>query len=239
MTNILGHPIEGFSPGFKARVKARQTPPIEVSFADVTQEIGLADLNGERSNILLTDYDNDDDLDLYIPSVVLNATPNLFRNEGGEFVPAAQSDVAEMPPPLLISIRMATQISVCPETMGPIFLRNDGAGNFTEIAEITESTVAQSDQDSKNSKPILFVDYDHDGDLDLFTAGDRVEMHRNNADGVFSDVSDQTFIPPERPGARDAGIGDFDDDGDTDLLIVMTGVALHSTQTCAKERWRR
>ena len=223
VTNILGHPIEGFSLGFKARVKARQTPPIEVSFADVTQEVGLADLNGERSNILLIDYDNDGDLDLYIPSVVLNAIPNLFRNEGGKFVPAAQigrrGDAAAF-----ADIDKDGDPDLCLfGDDGPIFLRNDGAGYFTEIAEMTESTVAQSDQDSKNSKPILFVDYDHDGDLDLFTADDRVEMHRNNADGVFSDVSDQTFIPPERPGARDAGFGDFDDDGDTDLLIVNDG----------------
>ena len=223
VTNILGHPIEEFSPGFKARVKTKQTPPIEISFADLTQEIGLADLNGERSNILLTDYDNDGDLDLYIPSVVLNATPNLFRNEGGEFVPAAQighrggtaafADIdKDGDPDLCLS-----------GDKGPIFLRNDGAGSFTEITEMTEATVAQPDQDSKNSKPTLFVDYDHDGDLDLFATDDRVEMRRNNGDGVFSDVSDQTFIPPERPGARDAGIGDFDDDGDTDLLIINDG----------------
>ena len=223
VTNILGHPIEEFSSGFKARVKAKQTPPIGMSFVNVTQEIGLADLNGERSNILLTDYDNDGDLDLYIPSVVLNATPNLFRNEGGEFVHAAQigrrGDAAAFAD---IDKDGDPDLSLSGDD-GPIFLRNDGAGSFTEITEITESAVAQSDQDSKNSKPILFVDYDHDGDLDLFTADDRVEMHRNSADGVFSDVSDQTFIPPERPGARDAGFGDFDDDGDTDLLIVNDG----------------
>ena len=53
--------------------------------------------------------------------------------------------------------------------------------------------------------------------------GNRVEMYRNNSDGIFSDVSDQTFIPSERPGARDAGFGDFDDDGDIDLLITNDG----------------
>ena len=49
VTNILGHPIEEFSPGFKARIKAKQTPPIGISFVDITQVIGLGDLNGRRS----------------------------------------------------------------------------------------------------------------------------------------------------------------------------------------------
>ena len=219
VTNILGHPIESFSSGFKARIKAKETPPIGVNFADVTQETGLDNLNGRRSKILLTDYDNDSDLDLYTTIAVLDAEPNLFRNESGKFVPAAtvgtRGDNAAFAdidkdgdPDLYLS-----------GEEGNTLLLNDGAGNFTEM---TDFGGPQSDQSPKAQirAPNLFVDYDHDGDLDLFTTGNRVEMYRNNGDGVFSDVSDQTFIPSKRPGARDAGLGDFDDDGDIDLLIA-------------------
>ena len=222
VTNILGHPIEEFSPGFKARIKAKQTPPIGANFVNVTQEVGLGDLNGRRSEILLIDYDNDSDLDLYTTSAVSDAAPNLFRNEGGKFVPtgklgrpgdtAAFTDLdKDGDPDLYLS-----------GDEGSTFLRNDGVGNFTEMMDFAG---IQSNQDSKqhDRKVILFVDYDHDGDLDLFTTNDRVEMYRNNGDGILSDVSDQTFIPSERPGARDAGIGDFDDDGDIDLLIANDG----------------
>ena len=222
VTNILGHPIEDFSPGFKARVKAKQIPPIGVNFVDVTQEVGLGDLSGRRSKILLTDYDSDGDLDLYTTSAFSNAEPDLFRNEGGKFVPAStvghRRDAATFAdidkdgdPDLYLS-----------GDDGHVLLRNDGTGNFTEI---TDFGGPQSNQDAKqqNRAAILFVDYDHDGDLDLFTTGDRVKMFRNNDDGVFSDVSDQTFLPSERPGARDVGFGDFDDDGDMDLVIVNDG----------------
>ncbi len=219
VTNILGHPIEGFSTGFRARTKAKQTPPIGANFVDVTQEIGLGNLNGKRSNILLTDYDNDGDLDLYTLPTFLATEPNLFRNEDGNFIPAAivgrRGDAAAFAdidkdgdPDLYMS-----------GDEGSAFLHNDGTGNFTEMMDFTG---IQSNQGLKQRGRVvnLFLDYDHDGDLDLFTTGAQVEMYRNNGDGVFTDVSDQTFIPLERPGARDAALGDFDDDGDIDLLIV-------------------
>ena len=222
VTNILGHPIENFSSGFKARVKAKQTPPIGANFVDVTQEIGLGDLNGKRSKILLADYDNDSNLDLYTTPADSNAEPNLFRNNSGKFISAttvgSRGDAAAFAdidkdgdPDLYLS-----------GDEGRVLLSNDGTGNFTKMTDFAGTPSDQSSKDQGRG-PSLFVDYDHDGDLDLFTTDDQVEMYRNNGDGVLSDVSDQTFIPSERPSARDAALGDFDDDGDIDLLIVNDG----------------
>ena len=223
VTNILGHPIEEFSPGFRARVTAKQTPPIGANFVDVTQEIGLSNLNGRRSNVLLTDYDNDSDLDLYTAPAILNAEPNLFRNDGGTFVPTAtighRGDAAAF-----ADIDKDGDPDLCLSgDDGHIFLRNDGMGNFTEITKMAGLEGNNQDLEQQDRETILFVDYDHDGDLDLFTTAGRMEMYRNNADGVFSDVGDQTFNPSEHPDARDAALGDFDDDGDMDLFIVNDG----------------
>ena len=220
VTNILGHPIEEFSPGFRARVKAKQTPPIGINFVDVTQKVGLGDLNGRRSQILLTDYDNDGDLDLYTTPSDINAEYDLFRNEDGKFVPAGKigrhGDTAA-----LADIDKDGDPDLCLSgAEGSVLLRNDRAGNFTEMAAFG-STQSDRSSEEQGGETILFVDYDHDGDLDLFTTGNRVAMYRNNGDGTFSDVSDQTFIPSQSDrGPRDAGFGDFDDDGDIDLLIV-------------------
>ena len=44
VTDILGHPIETFSAGFRARIIAKQSLPIAVEFVDVTEALGLADV---------------------------------------------------------------------------------------------------------------------------------------------------------------------------------------------------
>ena len=67
----------------------------------------------------------------------------------------------------------------------------------------------------------LRIDYDHDGDLDNLTVfPDRVQMHRNNGDNSFLDVSDRTFSPALDSGGRSVTSGDFDNDGDLDIIVA-------------------
>ncbi|RKZ31807.1 hypothetical protein DRQ36_00660 [bacterium] len=67
----------------------------------------------------------------------------------------------------------------------------------------------------------LFFDYDNDGWLDLFITGKApgsyATLYRNNADGTFSDVTEEAglFIN----GCDAAGFADIDLDGDIDLVI--------------------
>ena len=80
------------------------------------------------------------------------------------------------------------------------------------------------------------VDYDHDGDLDLFSGRSATTMYRNNGDGTFTDVGEQTFVVTDA-GDASAGQGfptealsaDFDDDGDIDLFVTHseTGCTLY------------
>ena len=68
VTNIFGHPIETFSPGFRTRIVAKQSPPIDVEFVDVTEQLGLANEVSpptDASGVSLIDYDGDGNLDLY------------------------------------------------------------------------------------------------------------------------------------------------------------------------------
>lgn len=68
----------------------------------------------------------------------------------------------------------------------------------------------------------LFFDLDQDGDLDLFESskeGNRV--FRNNGDGSFEEIGLETGLYSEdTENVRDAAFGDFDDDGDIDLITA-------------------
>ncbi len=68
----------------------------------------------------------------------------------------------------------------------------------------------------------LFFDLDQDGDLDLYESsneGNRV--FRNNGDGTFQEIGKETGLSVENAeNVIDAAFGDFDDDGDIDLITV-------------------
>jgi hypothetical protein len=96
---------------------------------------------------------------------------------------------------------------------GGALFRSVGGGRFRDAAGsagVAETaTVARA----------LFVDFDHDGDLDLLLATPAgTRAYRNNLDGTFSEMAAQMGIASG--GSRDVAFGDFDGDGHIDLVIV-------------------
>ena len=229
VTDILGHPIETFSQGFKARIAAEGSPPIDVEFVDVTEQLGLANVESlppDAVDISLIDYDGDGNLDLYI-----TPTGVLFRNTGGRFTSVRQFQIEE-------------RDALSPHTVAFADLDKDGTQDFLlqtlnriGIFQIDASgswrgsTLIEYEQGRTETRPLHPVDFDHDGDLDLFADG--AAMFRNNGDETFTNVGDQTFVVTDVDGPN-AGQGiptevlsaDFDDDGDIDIF------AIHSEAGC-------
>jgi predicted nucleotidyltransferase len=94
--------------------------------------------------------------------------------------------------------------------------RNDGGGTFTEVTTAGITGV--------NRGSVAWGDYDGDGDLDILLTGctdpslcsmDLAKVYRNDGDGKFTDVS----AALEKVGAGSAAWGDYDNDGDLDILI--------------------
>ena len=229
VTDILGHPIETFSPGFKARVVAKQTTPITVDFVDVTEQLGLGDVSappGTPATVSLIDYNNDGNLDLYMTS-----TGRLLRNTGERFVsvPQFQETLESHTVAFADLDKDGTQDFLLQTFDGIRYLRMDADGNWEA------SSLVQNEQTSDETGALLPVDFDHDGDLDLFSGQAGVTMYRNNGDDkgnvTFTDVSKQTFVttdadnvlPVQRTPAE-AVSADFDDDGDIDIFVTHKGI---------------
>ncbi|HEY9230228.1 MAG TPA: CRTAC1 family protein, partial [Gemmatimonadaceae bacterium] len=92
-------------------------------------------------------------------------------------------------------------------------LRNDGTGKFRDV------TGKSGISNIAGSTKALFVDLDHDGDLDLLLVGaNGLIVYRNNLDGTFADVSREMGLVSS--SARDAAFGDFDGDGRIDVVVL-------------------
>ena len=96
-----------------------------------------------------------------------------------------------------------------------LVFRNDGQGRFSEIAEGVGIRLTGADSRQAN-----WVDFDNDGDLDLFSAqrSGRNRLFRND-NGRFTDVSEGLGLDDPR---RTVGACwfDMDEDGDLDLFLA-------------------
>jgi hypothetical protein len=75
----------------------------------------------------------------------------------------------------------------------------------------------------------LWTDIDNDGDLDMFISkcsGPPCELHRNDGNGVFTDISAQAGINVTPIQTWSSAIADFDNDGDMDIIITASA-SLH------------
>lgn len=229
VTDILGHPIENFSKGFKSRVKAKLSPPIDVRFVDVSEEIlGTIPRWGKPMEVLVLDTGNDGDLELFV----------LFAPDSRDYTSLSLNENGAV-----VFVSGLFAIAEHGDASAFADIDKDGDQDWF-ILDKEEVTVVRRDRGSFSHPPVnmiedgvgaelLFVDYDHDGDLDkIYVTDNEIEVHRNNADNTFTDVTNETFLRSKPLAGIDAAFGDFDDDGDIDLFIVNStaGCTLYDNQ---------
>ncbi len=230
VTNILGHPIETFRPGFKARIAAKQSPLIDVEFVDVTEQLGLHNLILEKlRTVFLMDYDNDGNLDLCI--VVSNGVM-IYRNAGESFVPE-QVFTEDEKRHIVVAVA-----DVNKDGVQDLLLQSPRIG-IVRYKQVTDTvlevyTLVEAKPVVEQTHLLFPVDFDHDGDLDLLSGQSNITMYRNNGDEAkepFTDVSEQTFVKTDdTQHIPDAAFSaDFDDDGDIDIFMThrKTGCTLY------------
>ncbi|MFC1639828.1 CRTAC1 family protein [Gemmatimonadota bacterium] len=168
------------------------------------------------------DYDNDGDLDLFVG--FRGAPDRLYRNDGGVFVDVApEVGLANAEETRVAAwgdydrdghLDLYVGFPTAEETPNKLF-RNNGDGlSFTDVApDLGVNLIGTTRQTS-------WIDYDNDGDVDLFVAFRYQANHLfRNDDGVFTDVTELSGIGDPR---RTVGVAwfDMDVDGDLDAFVA-------------------
>lgn len=155
-------------------------------FTDVTQQAGLRREAFDK-DAFFWDYNNDGHLDLFIhswPSYAAGKTNVLYRNNGdGTF-----TDVTKSAGISLLEIDSSgayygdydndgwLDLCITYHNSPTLLYHNNGDGTFTEVSK-------EAGINGKNSGTVSFVDYDIDGDLDIFTGSSvsgNIMLYRNN-----------------------------------------------------------
>ena len=213
-------------------------------FSNVTQTSGVAKANRYYGlGVIPSDYDHDGDQDLFVAN---DETPNvLFQNQGdstfrdvgliagvayngdGDAEAGMGVDFGDYDndgDPDLYVTHFFTETNT--------LYRNEG-GRFTDVTNLARLAAPTVDLLGWGTR---FFDYDNDGLLDLFVANghvypqvDRIETGSTyrQPNQLFHNKGDGTFLPIDagpdlarKKVSRGTTFGDYDDDGDIDLLVV-------------------
>ncbi|MGI8732560.1 MAG: CRTAC1 family protein [Pyrinomonadaceae bacterium] len=216
------------------------------TFENVTQRAGLNDPSSKSLGVALLDFDNDGWLDLFVAN---DTEPNkLYRNNhNGTFTDAAIAagvafseagtpragmgvDAADYDGSGRQSVVIGNFTN---ESMA--LYHNEGSGLF--IDEASKSGIGRMSAQSLTFA-CFFFDYDLDGLLDIFAANGHVSddisvvqpnvkyaqpphLFRNKGKKKFEEATAKLGRALQRAiVGRGAAYGDFDSDGDLDLLIT-------------------
>lgn len=112
----------------------------------------------------------------------------------------------------------------CHDVAPNCYYLNDGAGNLT-FYQSTVTPGAFSIGAVGGNYSTLFTDFDNDGDSDVFISkcsGPPCELHRNDGNGVYTDISAIAQINVTPIQTWSSAIADYDNDGDMDIIITAS-----------------
>lgn len=224
---------------------------IKVRFVDVTEKAGLITKSAPASDDLpswlgpgacFLDYDNDGLIDIFLPDNGKEGGMSLYHNLGnGKFEDVTRR--SGLDPNLHASSCTAGDYDndgaadlAVTDGSRILLLHNEKDGSFKDVAEVAGLRKAD---EVHVIKGLTFVDYDHDGDIDLYATGpgglanqlsnstkaptviaavrSRSTMWRNNGNGTFNDVSSEIGL--DVSGLNAIGT-DFNNDRAVDLVVT-------------------
>jgi Tfp pilus assembly protein PilF len=237
---VPGRPVLTFNPTYLIGLRGVRTRATldSVKFLDVTDNSGILDAErrdnpggaaatspASKATVALAtgdvDGDGTDDLFLSVWSAQQgHSIPHLFRMRGGFARDVTAASGISLPDGAAFATfadydndGWLDLFVIDGKAQGHLF-RNRGNGTFDEV------TSKAGIPNVHGARKGVFVDLDHDGDLDLLLVGNgQRTVYRNNLDGTFSHAT-ASFGLAGGGDARDVVFGDFDGDGRIDVFIA-------------------
>jgi hypothetical protein len=226
-------------------------------FEDIAQKAGVEDILGDGNGVCFADFDNDGDADFFLSNY---GTSKLFSNNGDETFTDVTSlagvndfdkkfrsmgctwgDYDKDGDLDLIVVRHVTEIKtrfgisyMGTESLRPLSLyTNNGNGTFSDDTIFLGDPYEKIGNVKGASFQPIFIDYDNDGDSDIYVVNDFGTFLQPNVlwknigsgdDGkwVFEDISESSGSNVGLNGMGVA-VGDFDSNGFFDFYITNIG----------------
>jgi Flp pilus assembly protein TadD len=178
----------------------------------------LIDLEGKGSPSLITMASGDSAVKLY----------QNTGNGGFELIPSAKTGLAPYGEGVACAVGDFDNDGLPDVALAMsdrvLLFRNVGGGMFTDV------TKASGIVSLNHPSGLIFVDYDHDGDLDLFITGEGIGgakpniLWRNNGDKTFTDWTQQAGLGGES-STTGAVLTDLNNDRAVDLVVTGSASA--------------
>lgn len=204
------------------------------TFENVTEAMGITDVDGRAMGVGAADYDEDGYVDIYVAN---DHTLNyLFHNDagkgftdrgvmtgtafsqGGEATVSMSVDFADYNNDGLLDM-FASDDTYCS------LYKNEGGGAFSDKSYASGLSPLCAQFVGWSS---TFVDYDNDGDVDIFKTNGALKHLYGHEDQILENLGNEKFVDVSLERGkyfqmeyvgRGTSIGDYDNDGDLDALI--------------------
>ncbi len=199
----------------------------DIGPVNVLPYIGEENRFGRAQSVSLVDFDNDGFLDIFVMN--REGANKFYRNvNGSDLVDIAAQIGLDDPYGALGEFSSWADydrdgdMDLLMTRAKTLLARNDGGTlvDSTDEAKLPRFHITEG---------IAWGDYDNDGWIDLLLTCTAfrdspstffTRLYRNNGDGSFSDVSQESGLNQVRAYHYGAAWGDYDNDGDLDILLI-------------------
>ncbi len=214
------------------------------SFTPVGAAVGFQEDFGSKAyGMAIGDSDGDGDLDIYISTCIHGGTirNNFYENQLAQTGTLGFIDIADSNGTQFMLNSYGSEfldfdddgdldlyMTGADGASSKIF-RNDGGNQFTDVDTVTGHALLSDNSGDLNGARA--VDYDNDGDLDLFFHDHKPlggkdnarKLYRNDGNWEFTDVTAAEGLAESNKGSYDSAWADIDRDGDQDLIATTDG----------------